>query len=183
MRHVLLPASILVLSLACGSSRLSQREADKDIAQDYPVVVTEDFPQRASAIKGSPQHAKLVALQEALKKHPFTVSRSPEGDREVFTFTVNPGAPANLQPTGGNYLVPVAQAEFVRTTKMKSGKGGAEVAYLIRLAKPTEFFPIFQITHPKAQVGQTQERVATYVKEGSKWILNGTNERYKKAGK
>ncbi len=183
MRHAFLPASILVLSLACGSSKLTRKEAEKDIAQDYPVVVTQEIPSKDSAIKGSPGHAKLVALQEALKRAPFTVSRTPDGDKETFTFTPNPGAPATIQPMGNGYLLPVAHAEFVRSTRLEPARDGGKVTYQIRLTKPTEFFPIFQIQHPKAQVGQTQDRIATYVKEGGKWILNGTNERYKKVGK
>ncbi len=181
MRQVLLPAAILALSVACGASKLTQKEASKDLAVDYPVVVTTDFPQRASAVKGSPEHAKLLALEAALKPLPFRVTRKVEGDRELFLIETAPGAPATVQTGAKGFEVPVAKAEFVKATKLETLGTRARVTYQIRLAQPTEFFPIFQITHPKAQVGATQDRQAEYVKEGSKWILDRTNERYKKA--
>lgn len=185
MRHVLAPAALvaLTLSLACGSSKLTRREAEKDIRQDYPVMVTATVPPRASAIKGSPEHAKLVAIQEALKTQPFTVGRTPEGDREAFTFTLNPGAPATIQQTAKGFEVPAAQAEFVHITRLEPAREGARVTYQIRLARPTPFFPVFQAQNLKAHVGATQDRHATYVKEGRKWILNGTDERYRKVGR
>ena len=51
----------------------------------------------------------------------------------------------------------------------------------VRLEQPSAFFPLFQIEHPNARVGQTAEREARYAREGRKWILQGTNERHTKA--
>ena len=92
MSH-LIAVPVLAAALACGPSQLSRREAENDIRKDYPVVVSVRVPETASAIKGSPEHAKLVGLQEALARTGwFTVARAPEGDREKFQFKDRKGA-------------------------------------------------------------------------------------------
>mgnify|MGYP001070808608 CR=1 FL=1 len=93
MRRFLIPPA-LVLFVACGSAKLSKSEAEKDIRQDYPVVVDIRVPEASSAILGSQDHAKLVALAEQLGKTGwFTLDRKPEGDRERFVFKLTPSAP------------------------------------------------------------------------------------------
>lgn len=170
----------LVLSLACGSGQLSKREAESDIKQDYPVTVSLRVPNSASAIKGSPEFAKLVAMTEALTKNGwFTVFRTPQGDHERFEFKLMPKAPKSIVTAPKGYEVPAAQAEFVKAVKMEPTRDGAKVTYQIRLIKPTEHFDLYAQLH-KARIGGTTDRHATYRKEGRKWVLQGTDEVYKK---
>ena len=78
----LIALSVLAVALACGPSPLSRREAERDIRKDYPVQISVRVPESAKAIKGSPEHARLVGLQEALTRTGwFSVARSPDGDR------------------------------------------------------------------------------------------------------
>ncbi|WP_005034293.1 hypothetical protein [Holophaga foetida] len=172
----------LVLTLACGSTngQLSKREAESDIKQDYPVTVSLRVPSSTSAIKGSPEFAKLVAMSEALTKNGwFMVFRTPRGDREQFEFKLLPSAPKSVITAPKGYEVPTAQAEFVKALKLEPTRDGAKVTYQIRLAKPTEHFELYAQLH-KARIGGTTERHATYKKEGRKWILQETDEVYKK---
>jgi len=176
---LLVPA--LVLTLACGSNgQLSHREAESDIKQDYPVTVSLRVPNSVSAIKGSPEFAKMVAMSEALTKNGwFMVFRTPQGDRERFEFKLLPNAPKTVLTAPKGFEVPVAQAEFVKALKLEPTRDGAKVTYQIRLAKPTEHFPLYAQLH-EARIGGTTDRHAIYRKEGRKWILQGTDETYKK---
>jgi hypothetical protein len=181
MRPVLL-VPVLAATLACGPARLSRREAEHDIRQDYPVRVSVTVPETASAIKGSPEHAKLVALQEAVAPTgQFTVTRTAEGDRERFAF--KPGSSAggevHLGPKG--YELPAAEAEFVRALRMEYLGGEARVTYQIRLGRPTRWFGIFQILHPGVRSGDPKERHASYRKDGRSWVLQSTDETFPKA--
>ena len=172
---------ILAAALACGPSRLTRGEAEKDIRQDYPVVVTLQVPDSAAAIKGSPEHAKLVAMQEALVRGGwFSVARSPEGDRETFTFKLNPGAPASIRTAPRGYQLPAAEADFVRALAMAPERDGARVTYQIRLVRPTPFFGLFQTLHPGVRIGDTKDRHAAYRRQGRDWVLQGTDEVFKK---
>ncbi|MBP1626825.1 MAG: hypothetical protein H6Q00_1300 [Holophagaceae bacterium] len=178
-RLILVPA--LIATLACGSNgQLSKREAERDIKQDYPVTVSLRVPNSASAVKGSPEFAKLVAMAESTTKSGwFMVFRTPQGDRERFEFKLLPGAPKSVLTTPKGFEVPAAQAEFVKAVKFEPTREGAKVTYQIRLAKPTEHFELYAQLH-KARIGGTTERHATYKKEGRKWILQETDEVYKK---
>ena len=178
-RLLILPA--LVLTLACGSSKLSQREADSDIRKDYPVQVAVRVLETASAIKGSPEHAKLVRMQEQLTKNGwFMVARTIEGDRERFNFKILPQAPKDFRTSAKGIEIPAAEAQFVRTIRMEPTRDGARVTYQVRLIKPTTYFPIFQALY-NAKIGETKERHATYRKDGRSWILQDTDETFKKA--
>ena len=174
---------VLLAALACGPSQLTRREAERDIRQDYPVVVIVRVPQSAQAVKGSPEHARLVLLQESLTRSGwFSVSRAPQGDREQFRFQLKPGAPANIRTSATGFELPAAQAEFVRIMpRLESSRDGVRVTYLIRLIHPTQHFQVFQTLHPAVRIGETKERHATYRREGHSWILTDTDESFKKA--
>jgi len=179
-KRLLIPA--LAMLLGCGSSHLTRREAENDIGKDYPVQVSVTVPETASAIKGSPEHAKLVALEEAVKPQGyFTVDRAAEGDRERFAFKPGPKAPKDLRLTAKGYELPAAQAEFVRASNMQFVRKEARVTYQVRLAKPTAYFGLFQTLHPGVRIGETKDRHASYRKEGRSWILQDTDETLKKA--
>jgi len=180
MRH-LAPVPALLFILACGSSNLSQREATSDIKKDYPVLVAIRVPEAASPVKGSPEHAKLVHMQELLtKKGWFAVFRTEEGDRERFNFKILPQAPKDFRTSAKGIEIPAAEAQFVRTTRMEPTRDGARVTYQVRLGSPTPYFPIFQALY-NAKVGDTKDRHATYRREGRSWILQDTDETFKKA--
>lgn len=180
MRRLLIPP-VLLLTLACGSSRLGRREAESDIRKDYPVRVVLRVPENASALKGSPEHAKLVKLQEqVVKKGWFAVFRTEEGDRERFIFKVLTQAPKEFRASAKGLEIPAAEAEFLKATRLEPTRDGARVTYLVRLARPTAYFPLFQAVYG-ARIGDTKERHAIYRKEGRSWILQGTDETFKKA--
>jgi len=178
-RLLILPA--LVLTLACGSSRLSRREAESDIKKDYPVMVAVRVPENSSAVKGSAEHAKLVRMQEQVTKNGwFAVFRTEEGDRERFTFKILPQAPKDFRTSTKGVEIPAAEAQFVRATRLEPTRDGAKVTYQVRLERPTAYFPVFQALY-NAKIGDTKDRHATYRKEGRSWILQDTDESFKKA--
>ena len=179
-RLVVLPA--LTLMVACGASKLTRGEAERDIRKDYPVAVLVHVPASASALKGSPEHAKLVALQEQLAQRGwFGVERRPEGDRERFQFTPTKKAPSDLRTLPQGFGIPAAEAEFARATGMTPTRDGARVNYQIRLVRPTSHFELFKALHPDINPGATKERHAVYRREGRAWILQETDEVFKKA--
>ena len=182
MRHLLL-VPVLAATLACGGkARLSRQEAEEDIRKDYPVVVAITVPEAEKAIKGSPEHARLVALQEDLGKTGwFQATRTPDGDREQFAFRLAPSAPKTITTTAKGFQVPVAQAEFVRAVGLEPTRDGARVTYQIRLVKPTAQFHLFQELHPGVRIGETKDRHASYRREGRSWILQDTDETFRKA--
>jgi hypothetical protein len=178
-RLLLLP--VLATTLACGPAKLTRREAESDIRKDYPVVVPAQVPGSAKAVKGSPEHAKLVALQEAMAKTGwFTVERKADGDKEQFQFKPSPSAPKNLRATGNGFRMPAAEVEFVRAVNLESNRNAARVTYQIRLVRPTQAYPLLQALHPQARIGDVKDRHATYRKEGRSWVLQSTDESFKK---
>lgn len=177
----LLVPPALVFLLACGSGKLSKSEAEKDIRQDYPVMVDIRVPETSSAIPGSPDHAKLVSLAEQLAKTGwFTTERKPEGDRERFAFKLASAAPAFIQAGAKGYSIPAAEAEFVKALRQEPERGGLKVTYQIRLARPTAQFTLFQVLHPDVKIGDTKERHAFYKKDGRSWVLQETDEFFRK---
>lgn len=180
-RFSILMAPALVLLTACGSSRLSRREAERDIRQDYPVVVPIHVPARTAAASGSPEATKLIAAQDALRKTGwFAAEHHTEGAQEVFTFNALPSAPKVVRPSANGWDIPAAEASFVRATRREGNGDSARVTYLIRLQKPTAQFGLFQSLHPGVRIGETKERHATYRREGRSWILQGTDETFRK---
>jgi hypothetical protein len=181
MRPLLL-VPVLAATLACGRAQLTRREAESDIRKDYPVVVAITVPEDMKAIRGSLTHAQLVNLVEFMDKTGwFTVKRTLEGDREEFAFRLTPAAPKNIHTSAKGFLLPAAEAEFVRATNLETTRDGARVTYQIRLARPTENFTLFQGLHPGVRIGETKDRHASYRKEGRNWILQDTDETFKKA--
>lgn len=172
---------VLATLMACGPGRLSRREAESDIRRDYPVQIAVTVPETASAIKGSKDHARLVGLAEAVAPQGyFTVARAAEGDRERFTFKPGPSLPKAARLTARGYELPAAEAEFVRALGLETRDADARVTYLIRLVRPTAYFPLFQQLYPGAHPGETKERHATYRREGRNWMLMDTDETLKK---
>lgn len=178
----LLVVPVLATLAACGPGQLSRREAENDIRRDYPVQLVVTVPESASAIKGSPEHARLVALEEAVTPPGyFKVSRTPSGDRETFAFKPGPQAPKAARLSARGWDLPAAEAEFVRALRIEYVGRDARVAYQIRLVRPTAFFGMFQTLHPGVKPLETKERHASYRREGRSWILQETDETLKKA--
>ncbi len=181
MRPLLL-LPVLLLTLACNS-KLDRSKAEDLIRKDYPVVVPVTVPETASAEKGSATHLRLATLKDNLDKSGwFTCEVKAEGGQETFTFRLKPDAPKAIKaaPKGG-FVMPAAEAAFVRATKMEPTREGARVMYEIRLEKPTAQFPLFQALHQDVKVGQTKIRYATFEKKKGAWELTGTDEVFRKA--
>jgi len=175
-------ASFLLLPvLACGSARLSRREAEHDIRQDYPVQVVIQVPETAHAATGSPELTRLVALQEGLARTGwFSAVRRAEGSQEVFSFKASPSLPSFVKLAAKGWEIPAAQAIFVRAQDLQTSGDSAGVTYEVRLANPTSEFGLFQTLHPDARIGQSKSRHALYRKQGRAWILQETDETLKK---
>ncbi|HNX94821.1 MAG TPA: hypothetical protein PKL14_06625 [Holophaga sp.] len=176
-----LMAPALILLTACGTSRLSRREAEKDIRQDYPVIVPIRVPARTAVAAGSPEAAKLIAAQDLLRKTGwFAAEHHTEGAQEVFTFNALPSASNVVRTSAKGWEIPAAEAGFVRATRLEANGDSARVTYLVRLQKPTAQFGLFQSLHPGVRIGETKERHAAYRREGRSWILQDTDEAFKK---
>jgi len=182
MRRVLLAPVVLIL-LACGSSKLQKREAESDIKKDYPVMVMVPVPAKVSAEKGSEAHRKLLLLHDNLSKTGwFAIQRHDDGKREEFTYQLNANAPKTaMAAPGGGFQVKAAEADFVRATRLDPTGNSAVVTYQVRLVKPTTQFPLFEALHPGVKIGETKDRHATYQKQGRDWVLMGTDEKFMKA--
>jgi len=180
MRAILLP--VLLLTLAC-SSKLERGKAEDLIRKDYPVVVPVTVPEKASAEKGSPAHLRLTTLKQNLEASGwFTCEARTEGGQETFSFRLKPEAPKAIKaaPKGG-FVMPAAEAAFVRATKMEPTREGARVTYEIRLDKPTAQFPLFQALSQDVKVGHTKRRHAPFGERKGTWVLAGTDEAFRKA--
>ena len=176
---LLVPASFL--SLGCNPS-LSRPKAEALIAKAYPVVVTVMVPERASAEKGSPEALRLAALQENLDRTGwFEVTRTEDGNQLACTFRLKPNAPKAVTAAPKGFLIPAAEAVFVKALRMHPTRGGAQVTYQIRLTNPTAQFPLFQTLHPTVALGAMKERHATFTRLGGHWELTGTDEVFQKA--
>jgi hypothetical protein len=181
MRPLLLLPALLTI-LACGPDRLTPREAERDIRKDYPVAVVIRVPDSARAVKGSPEFANLVKLQDGLVPTGwFLVTRNSDGDHEQFNFRLTPNAPATIHTGPKGFLLQAAEADFVRVVGLKPTRDGARVTYQIRLVRPTAAFPLFQSLHPGVKIADTKDRFATYRQEHGDWILQETDETFKKA--
>ena len=180
MRHLLLLPALL-LTLAC-SSKLDRRKAEDMLRKDYPVVVTVLVPDQATAEKGTPDHLRFTNLKENLEKSGwFEVIVKADGAKETFLFHLKPDAPKAIKAAPKGFLMPAAEASFVRATRMEPTREGARVTYEIRLEKPTAQFPLFQSLFPDAKLGQTRIRYATFERRKGAWELTGTNEDFRKA--
>jgi hypothetical protein len=148
---------------------------------DYPVLVEIRIPETASAVKGSPELIKLEALQQQLTKTGwFVVDRKADGDYEKFRFRRNNGAPAFIRTTASGFSISAAQAEFVKALRTEYAQDQLKVTYQIRLINPTAQFTLFQTLHPNVKIGDTKERHALYKRDGHSWVLQETDETFKK---
>ncbi len=176
---LLVPAALL--SLAC-SSKLERSKAEDLLRKAYPVVVPVTVPEQASAEKGSPEALRLQTLKENLDKSGwFDSTRSEAGGREAYTFRLKADAPKTITAAPKGFQLPAAEAQFVKALRMEPTREGARVTYQIRLANPTAQFPLFLALHPKAALGSTKERHATFERNGGRWELTGTDEAFRKA--
>lgn len=180
MRALLvLPA--LVLMTACSAPKLTRAGAEEAIRRLYPVDVIQAVPATDRAIKGSPQHAQLVAFQEHLGRMGFQVERKAEGDWDTFAFKAPATLPQGIRSAGAGFELVVGKAEFVKAIELEKGKPASRVTYQVRLAQPTTHFPLFQHLNPKVKVGDTKERHAFFSLEKRTWVLRETDEKGRKS--
>lgn len=178
--RALLALPALIVLVACSAPRLSRPEAEQALKPLYPVPITLEIPSQGRAIKGSPQHAQLVAQREYLMGQGFTVPRQMEGDWESFQFNAPPALRQGIKAVAGGFEITVAQAEFVKALKLEPGKKEAKVSYQVRLGSPTPHFQLFQQLNPHTKVGATKDRHARFTLEGRTWKLQETDEKGKK---
>ena len=171
----LAPVLLLLASTAC-SSGLRKGEAEAAIRAKYPVTVPVKVPFRVTAAPGSPIAVKAQAFMDNLQKTGwFDLAKEDGKDgRTVYTFKAKPGTP--VQPSGDAWLVPAAQAVFVRIGQLVERGDTAKVSYEIKLANPTAQFPLFTLLHPIIRIGDTKVRHAVLEKQGGTWVLTGTDE-------
>jgi hypothetical protein len=112
--------------MACGSGKLSTSEAEKDICQDYPVVVDIRVSENASAIPGSLEHAKFAALTEQLAMAGwFALERKVEGDQERFLCKRSPSTPPFVRVGAKGFSIPAAEADFVKALRLEPEQGAS----------------------------------------------------------
>lgn len=181
-RAALLSAPALVLLAACGSSdKLTPALADKLIAPDYPVMVPIRVPKQASAAKGSAELQRMETINGLLTKGgTFTVDRQEKGDQVTFTYQPAPGA-KGIVAQDKNWLLPAAEATYVKATRAVNKGGQYQITYQIRLAKPTPHFGLMQFLHPNVKIGDTKDRHAVIERQGDNWALMKTDEEFKTA--
>ena len=175
----LAPVLLLLATAAC-SRGLKRSDAEGKIRARYPVTVAVKVPGRVSAAVGSPEAGQAQAFMDNLQKTGwFEITRETvKNDRVVYTFTPKAGSPARASGTG--WLVPAAQAVFVKSIRHSENGDRAGVTYLIRLADPTPQFALFQMLHPAVRIGDTKPRQATFQKKDGAWVLTGTDEIFTK---
>ncbi len=178
--HRLAPVVLLLATAAC-SRGLPKSEAEAALRAKYPVTVPVKVPGRVSAAPGSPEAARAQAFMDNLAKTGWFDITKTEGKtgHTVYTFTSKPGTPAQASGTG--WLVPAAQAVFVKSTSHTENGNTAKVVYQIKLANPTSQFPLFELLHPTARIGDAKPRHAVFEKQGGAWVLTGTDESFNKA--
>ena len=175
----LAPVVLLLATTAC-SRGLKRPDAEAKIRARYPVTVSVKVPGRVSAAVGSPEAGRAQAFMDNLQKTGwFEITReAAKADHVVYTFTPKAGSP--IQASGTGWLVPAAQAVFVKSTRHSENGDRARVTYLIRLANPTAQFALFQMLHPAVRIGDAKPREATFEKKDGEWVLKGTDEIFTK---
>ena len=179
---ILPTASLVLLTLACGPSRLEKKDAEAQIRAGYPVTVTLRIPEQAGASAGTAEALRLKGLAEALAHSGWFEASAPEVKGRVeFTARLKPGAPTTIKASGQGFQVPVAQAAFAGLQAKEERGSEARVAYLIRLEQPTALFPAFELRYPDAKAGATKQRHARFTRDGRAWKLAETDEKFGKA--
>ena len=182
MRHRYAPALLLIATAAC-SRGLTQSGAEDILRAKYPVTVPVKVPGRITVTDNTPGAARIQGLMDNLQKSGwFDISKGPDQPgHTVYTFTPKPGSPVKPAATGDNWLVPAAQAVFVKATHHTEQGGTANVTYQIKLANPTGQFPLFEQLHPAVHLGDTKLRHAVFQKQGGAWTLVSTDESFTEA--
>lgn len=180
-RSVLLTVPALLILTACGSKggKLTPEIAEKLIAPDYPVIVPIKVPKVGKAKKGSAEHTKIDAINALLAKGgAFKIDRQESGDQITWTYEPLPGA-KDIVAGDQTWLIPAAEGTYVKATRIEPKDGNWLVRYQIRLTKPTAHFPLFQLLHPNAKIGDTKDRHARIERKGNEWGLLKTDEDFK----
>ena len=173
---------LLVSVVACGSSKLEKSTAEKLIRQDYPAVVRVRVPQTATVEKGTDKQQKVLKINELLNKQGwFEIKVEEKGDKARYTYRISAKAPKTVKVGLDNFEVPAATAEFVGATNMepldpRNPKGAVKVGFLVKFAKPTEHWPLYEFLHPEAKLGQPTERHAIFEYRKGGWELMKTDE-------
>ncbi len=179
--YPLFPVALLSLALGC-SSELKRSEAEGLLRAQYPVSVLMKLPAKAGAAKGSVEATQLASLKaQAEKSGWFTAGWNEGKDRVEITLTPTTSAPKEVTPTNGGFLAPVAKAVFDRSISGQTRGSEARAVYRVRLEQPTPLFPLFEMKHPGVHIGATKDRHASFRKDGGKWAVASTDEKYQKA--
>lgn len=169
---------LLLPTLACGGSKLTKEKAEGLIAKAYPVPVNALVPAQQAAQAGTPDALRLQAMKDNLDPTGwFQITKSVNGSTETYEFRATPAGAKAIKPAPNGFLVPAAQAVFVRSTGHENRGDQVQVSYEARLANPTAQFPIFEALHPGAKIGEVRTRHALLQKVGGDWQLIKTDEK------
>jgi hypothetical protein len=183
MRLSILTAALLAAATACSSGKLTKSTAETLIKADYPAVAPVRVSRTATVDKGSERFVMLQKIHAALQKEGYVeIQSKEEGSRVTYTCSLTPKAPASTKTTDKNFQIPAAEVQFVRIVRVESGPKTGRAAYEVTLAKPLPLFPLFQMLHPGAQIGQTKVRVADFHKQDGRWELLKTDESFAPKG-
>lgn len=175
----LAPAILLIATAAC-SRGFKRADAEAALQARYPAIVPVEVPGRVSAAAGSPEAQRAQVFMDNLQKTDwFDITKKEEDGKAVYTFSAKDGTPVRSGPHG--WLVPAAQALFVKATGHAENGHTVKVTYQIKLANPTAQFPLFELLYPKVRIGDTKPRHAVFEKQGGSWVLTGTDESFVKA--
>lgn len=180
--RMLIPVSVLLVLVSCGSSKLEKATTEKLIRMDYPAAVLVKVPKTATVEKGSDKQTKVLKINELLAKEPWIEVKTEEKDGKVrYSYQIGPRAPKSVRPGLDNIEVPVATAEFVGATRMepmdpRRKDGPQKVTFLVRYTKPTGLWPLYEFLHSGSTLNQPVERHALFERDGGKWGLMKTDE-------
>lgn len=177
--RILVPAAALVLLTACGSSKLEKSTAEKLLKPDFPAPALLRVPLATKPVpKGSEDDQKFQRINELLAKEGWFEYRAEERDGKVrYQYRNTAKAPKTVKQGLKNFEAPAATVEFFGVTRMEplDGKGASmKVTFLVKYAKPTPLWPVYELTHPGAKLGQPVERKARFERMDGKWSLMET---------
>jgi hypothetical protein len=179
---MLAPLPALLLVLSCGSSKLEKSTAEKLLKPDYPAVLTLRVPLQTKAVeKGSAEDQKFQKINQLLAEGGWFEAKAEEKDGKVrYRYRTTPKAPGSVKAGLENYETPAAALEFVGATRMEpmDSKGNSvKVTFLVKVAKPSPVWPVYELTHENVKLGQPVERHARFERSGGKWGLMETDEK------